>query len=383
MIEHQVKREARSAGVRRMKRRKLLLLAVGIPVATAALASDGAIEINAVKAAVGGVTPGDGAGFPVSLSLAGSYVLTGNLDPADPDTTAIEITVPNVTLDLGGFAIANSCGQACGAGAGFGVRSTAYGSTVRNGRVSGAGADGIALEASALVEDVDASFNVGAGIAVAQGRVRRVGATGNFGNGVTLSGGLLEDSELTNNGGKGASLGAGVGYARNVFTGNSVSVSGGHPIGGNVCSDKLCSVSGARRFYLTPIAAANGAAAGASCSAGFHIASIWEIHDPSALFYDVAHGATSLGSGQGVPAQTSGSPANDNVGWVLTGIDDATALPNAGLVNCHAYTTGSASARGTILRIHGDLSAASPQVPPWTSNTAGCNEPWKVWCVED
>jgi len=369
--------------VPRVSWRRLLLLAVAIPVATAASASDGVIEINAVKAAVGGVTPGDAAGFPVTLSLAGSYRLTSNLDPADPDTTAIEISASDVTLDLGGFAIANSCGQACGAGAGFGIRSTAYGSTVKNGRVSGAGADGIALESSALVEDVDASFNVGAGIAVSQGRVRRVGATGNFGNGVTLSGGLLEDSELTSNGGKGASLGAGVGYARNVFSGNTLSVSGGHAIAGNVCSDKLCSVSGARRFYLSQTAAANGGAASASCSAGFHIASIWEIHDPSALFYDVAHGATSLGSGQGVPAQASGSLANDNVGWALTGIDDTTTLPNAGLINCHAYTTGSASARGTILRINGDLSAASPQVPPWTANTAGCNEPWKVWCVED
>jgi hypothetical protein len=72
--------------------------------ASSALAVDGVIEINQAKAAIGGVTPGDTAGFPVTISAAGSYRLTGNL-VADPGTVAIEITAANVRADLNGFKV--------------------------------------------------------------------------------------------------------------------------------------------------------------------------------------------------------------------------------------------------------------------------------------
>jgi hypothetical protein len=47
---------------------------------TALVASDGRIEINQAKALAGGVTPGDTPGFPVSITVGGSYVLTSDLD---------------------------------------------------------------------------------------------------------------------------------------------------------------------------------------------------------------------------------------------------------------------------------------------------------------
>ena len=46
-----------------------------------ALAVDGVIEINQARALAGGVTPGDTAGFPVSLNDSGSYRLTSDLVP--------------------------------------------------------------------------------------------------------------------------------------------------------------------------------------------------------------------------------------------------------------------------------------------------------------
>jgi hypothetical protein len=349
-----------------------LLLAIaallGAPVAHA---TDGVIEINAAKAAVGGVGPGDTSGFPVTLDAAGSYRLTSDLDPADPDTTAIEITSPNVTLDLGGFAVANSCGQACGAGAGFGIHSTARSTTVKNGRVSGAGADGISLlQVAARVEDVDASFNVGRGIAVSQGSVRRASATGNYGDGVSLDFGLLEDSELTANGGNGARLGAGVGYARNVFAGNSVSVSGGHATGGNVCSDKRCSTTGARRFYLTTTDVIGNQALTA-CVAGFHMASLWEIAGPSALFYDPVNGRQQPDSGQGPPANLNG--------WVRTGTSGADTT--IGTISCLLWTADSVT--GSTIRLNESWFSSDAAISPWIASPAACDVPFPVWCVED
>src|SRR2546423_9959248 len=74
-------------------------------VAMPAWAVDGVILIDQNKAMTGNVTPGDTPGFPVTISLPGSYRLASNLTVPDSDTTAIRITAANVTLDLNGFAI--------------------------------------------------------------------------------------------------------------------------------------------------------------------------------------------------------------------------------------------------------------------------------------
>ena len=44
-----------------------------------ASAVDGEVLINQAKVNVGGITPGDTAGFPANLSRPGRYKLTGNL----------------------------------------------------------------------------------------------------------------------------------------------------------------------------------------------------------------------------------------------------------------------------------------------------------------
>src|SRR5436190_10630805 len=68
-------------------------------------AVDGIVLIDQNRALAGGVTPGDAPGFPVTISLAGSYRLSGNLTVPDANTTAINITADNVTIDLNGFSI--------------------------------------------------------------------------------------------------------------------------------------------------------------------------------------------------------------------------------------------------------------------------------------
>ena len=67
-----------------------------------ARAADGRIEINQASAMLGGVTPGDAPGFPISITRPGSYVLTGNLVVTDTSLDGFDIRVGMVTLDLNG-----------------------------------------------------------------------------------------------------------------------------------------------------------------------------------------------------------------------------------------------------------------------------------------
>src|SRR5512134_401574 len=123
------------------KRSVTITFGLALACAGAAFASDGVIEINQAAALAGGITPGDAPGFPVTLSLQGSYRLTGNLD-SPIDTIAIQITSNVVTLDLGGFAVrsTNACTgypvSSCTVeNAAHGIASGAYLVTVRNGTV--------------------------------------------------------------------------------------------------------------------------------------------------------------------------------------------------------------------------------------------------------
>src|SRR5262245_5267299 len=76
-------------------------------VASDARAVDGVVEINQARALAGGVTPGDDPGYPVTITQAGSYRLTGSL--SNPiGQSAILINSIDVTLDLGGFEVAST-----------------------------------------------------------------------------------------------------------------------------------------------------------------------------------------------------------------------------------------------------------------------------------
>src|SRR5262245_52284714 len=85
----------------------LLVLTV-VAITSPALAVDGVIEINHAAAIAGGVTPGDGPGYPVTISQPGSYRLTGPLSPSS--VSAIRITASDVTLDLNEFRVSPAAG---------------------------------------------------------------------------------------------------------------------------------------------------------------------------------------------------------------------------------------------------------------------------------
>src|SRR2546421_5801594 len=81
------------------------LLLIGMALAIPLYGVDGVVLINQNAALAGNVTPGDAPGFPVTISVSGSYRLSGNLVVPDANTTAVEITAADVTIDLNGFSV--------------------------------------------------------------------------------------------------------------------------------------------------------------------------------------------------------------------------------------------------------------------------------------
>lgn len=251
-----------------------VLLLVAFP----ALAGDGAIEINAACVA-DGCFAGDDPGFPVQINNAGSYVLTSNLEVGDANTTAIDISKANVSLDLNGFSLigptsctgrpVTSCSPT---GNGRGIE-TYNGNRISNGAVVGFGSHGIYALAHSRLQNLRVEFNGGDGIYAQAGTaVNNVEAVRNGAAGVEAftSQSMLEltNSLLKENGEAGARTTAGVvlnnrfhnngdyglvatstsdnavGYAGNVFFGNfddtvNRQVQGGYPTGCNLVVDTM------------------------------------------------------------------------------------------------------------------------------------------------
>lgn len=128
-----------------------------------------------------------------------------------------------------------------------------------------------------------------------------------------------------------------------------------------------------RAFYLTTTTH-TGAQATSACAANFHMASLWEIFDPSNLRYDPTLGATADDSGAGPPFLG---------GWVRTGTPalDAGA---PGEVNCNAWTSSLTLDSGTTAALHFNwVIIPGPIVSPWLATQSGCHMQHPVWCVED
>jgi hypothetical protein len=193
-------------------------LLAGLFAATAAEAVDGGIEINPAKALAGGVTSGDTAGFPVTISQAGSYRLTSSLDltgqPSPENVTAIQVLANRVTIDLNGFAIEGStsctglpdgCTPNAGSGVGIQAEPGAHWTTITNGAIRGLGSTGISLLQYGRIESVTVADNRLAGISALGGAlVRGCRAIQNGGAGVSVgSDPVIEGNVVLNNAGSG------------------------------------------------------------------------------------------------------------------------------------------------------------------------------------
>ncbi|MCW5962402.1 MAG: hypothetical protein KIT83_00055 [Bryobacterales bacterium] len=258
----------------------LSLAAQGPPFATEAR-----VTINQAKALTGGVTPGDAPGFPVLITKGGSYLLTSDLDVPTLNTGGILIRTPDpVTINLNGFTVRgpNRCGKNYPGGcesidSGSGIETdvatgtNTNGSTVYGGAVTGFGRIGvgmlgfgntiremtvmnckIGIQVTGLIHDNIATRNGGVGIISFGAVVRNNSTTENAGDGIFLFRGTAMDNTSENNTGFGfqslnaVSVGTPIpaaGYRGNFFAGNNAGgaqVSGGIPLGQNVCGASAC-----------------------------------------------------------------------------------------------------------------------------------------------
>ncbi len=126
-------------------------------------------------------------------------------------------------------------------------------------------------------------------------------------------------------------------------------------------------------FYLTKTIH-NGAQALTACATGYHMASVWEIYDPSNLKYNRTYGLTLADSGYGPP---------NRFGWIRTGLgeennyDVSQGYPG----NCLAWKSADASEVGSSFGLGEGIKDQS--IRPWSSRNDSCNTKNHVWCVKD
>jgi len=136
--------------------------------------------------------------------------------------------------------------------------------------------------------------------------------------------------------------------------------------------------NGQRKFYLTKTADYNGSQARSACAEGYHMASLWEILDPSNLRYNRLLGFTRADSGLG--------PPNATRGWIRTGFD-ADASATVGTGNCQAWTSDHFEDRGTSVLLTTDWSTTTHEfvtrIGPWVAGPFSCFNTTRVWCVQD
>lgn len=241
------------------------------------------VQITQAKANAGNVTPGDAAGFPITISRPGSYILKGNLTVPNENTHGIVITTSHVTIDLNGFAIFGPTDCSSGltpcarAGSGNGITTALvpqFNITIRNGTIQGLGHGGVNIHGdSHLIERLHVRSNGGGGIRVTQSAdlggsiVQHNTVQRNAYAGIETYGGvitnnivdvnfhairvfaghaLVSHNVVTRNAGDALYLTGQSGYLENVFTGNGSDrfadpwPRGGDNLGQNLCDGQPC-----------------------------------------------------------------------------------------------------------------------------------------------
>lgn len=224
--------------------RILPLLAVWV--AASAHAIDGVIEINQPRALMGGVTPGDAPGFPVTLSSPGSYRLTGPLTVASSSTGGISVSAVGVEIDLNGFSIAGP-GSCSGSGStlvcppvGFATGvSGGAGVTVRNGGIRGFSNRGVRIGPNSRVTEMLLTENSASGIEVGgESEISRCVVRRNGISGISAQDGSnVRRNVVVGNGGTAIGAGQGSRVVENSIWGNGglgVSIFGSPDTGGGV-----------------------------------------------------------------------------------------------------------------------------------------------------
>ncbi len=165
-----------------------------------------------------------------------------------------------------------------------------------------------------------------------------------------------------------------------VWTANSelipIESLGKEPAASQAIADVLAAPGSRGEFYLTNTSYLSNQALTA-CGSGYHMASLWEIIDPTNLSYNFNHPAayTKVDSGQGPPS-----------GWygrVRTGTDSSTSA-TAGIGNCSTWTSVAVSDYGVFARLSRSWEAPPAEIGGiWDITAFTCSVTGPVWCVRD
>jgi hypothetical protein len=136
-----------------------------------------------------------------------------------------------------------------------------------------------------------------------------------------------------------------------------------------------------RKYFLTEAYMAPNLAPLACALAGnYHMASLWEIYDPSQLRYD----SDNPDAFTGLDDQGEGPPANPaRRGWIRTGGIGTDGLGSTP-ANCYAWTSTASNDYGVTVGLN-VYWYETPTVPihPWDVAERACNTTAQVWCVEN
>lgn len=190
--------------------------------------------------------------FQLTVSEPGTYRLSEDVVVTDANTTAIEINVDNVTIDMNGFSIRGpgtctpppvSCAPR---GTGNGIHAVTRGNiVVKNGGIYGMGNVGIYLETNSVhIDNMRLSGNSNGGIVVFGGVINNSVIVDNGGDGIAGLDILLQKSIIRGNEQFGFKAYAKSTYVNNTFIGNNnnaVQVNS-HPRQGrgNTCNATSC-----------------------------------------------------------------------------------------------------------------------------------------------
>jgi hypothetical protein len=200
----------------------VLLAALALLPAAPAFAV-GEILITHSKALAGNVTPGDTAGYPVTISRPGTFQLASNLFVA-ANKIGIQVTSPYVTIDLNGFLMQGSNV------AWYGVTGGVNGVTIENGTIASFKFDGIHGTGKFwIAENVRSVGNGRDGIVLGQFALIRssvVVENGRKGLVANLSS-VIQGNTVSNNGDEGI-------YApASAVVGNAINFNGSYGMDGN------------------------------------------------------------------------------------------------------------------------------------------------------
>jgi hypothetical protein len=117
----------------------------------------------------------------------------------------------------------------------------------------------------------------------------------------------------------------------------------------------------------------DGSEAPFACAAGYHMANIYEILDPTNIPYNQDLGVIQDDSGDGPPAVLKG--------WMRTG-RNAVGSGTPWEANCLAYQSDDQGLLGTT-SILAEENIGGSRNGAWSGSTAACDETLPVWCVSD